>query len=102
MSAEHLLRTRNEELTNHIRQLEQELAAAKKDQALTFDDAIKIAKGCTDYGGGYRSNPYELEIYHHGMQTVVNCLEAATKRGFNDRQVFVVHQIGSAAKESSK
>jgi hypothetical protein len=33
MSAEHLLRTRNEELTNHIKQLEQELAEAKKDQA---------------------------------------------------------------------
>lgn len=29
---------------------------------LTFEDAIAIAKGCFDYGGGYRANNDRLAI----------------------------------------
>ena len=62
---------------------------------MEFEDAIKIAKGCFDYGGGYRANEKELAIFHHGIQTVVNALEAMKKRGLKDTQVAVLHSIGS-------
>lgn len=53
---------------------------------LTYDDALRIAKGCFDYGGGYRSNDGELDIFHHGIQTVINALEGAQKSGLSDLQ----------------
>ena len=62
---------------------------------LTFDDALRIAKGCFDYGGGYRSNDGELGIFHHGIKTVVNALEGARKSGMSDLQSRVLHRIGS-------
>lgn len=63
---------------------------------MRFDDAIAIAKGCKDYLGGYH-DVEELDIYHHGIQTVINALEAANKRGFEDPQVAAIHKIGSDA-----
>ena len=73
------------------------MSEAKKDESdlnalLCFDDAISMAKGSLDYLGGYRDE--ELEIYHHGIQTVINVLEAAKERGLNDLQVANVHRIG--------
>jgi len=61
--------------------------------ALTFEDALRLAKGCFDYMGGYRGD--DLDIYHHGIQTVVNVLEAAHKKGISDLQLKVLHSIGS-------
>ncbi len=74
------------------------MSEAKKDESdlgalLCFDDAIKMAKGSLDYMGGYQ-NEDELEIYHHGIQTVINVLEAAKKRGLDDLQVATIHHIG--------
>ncbi len=63
---------------------------------LCFDDAISMAKGSLDYKGGYHSKN-ELEIYQHGIQTVINVLEAAKKKGLDDLQVAVVHSIGKEA-----
>ena len=63
---------------------------------LCFDDAISMAKGCFDYMGGYHDKE-ELGIYHHGIQTVINVLEAAKKRGLSDTQVAVIHAIGKEA-----
>ncbi len=60
---------------------------------LCFDDAISMAKGSLDYMGGYHDKD-ELEIYHHGIQTVINVLEAARKRGLDDLQVATIHMIG--------
>jgi len=60
---------------------------------LGFDDALKIAYGCFDYMGGYRDD--NLYIYHHGIQTVVNCLEAAKEKGLKDSQIRAVHIIGT-------
>lgn len=71
-----------------------EYAPMTADQ-LGFDDALKIAKGCMDYGGGYRSNQDELEIYHHGIQTVINALTGAKERGLTDLQTGTLHAIGS-------
>ena len=56
-------------------------------------DAIAIAKGCFDYRGGYHSEK-ELEIYYHGIQTVINVLEAANKNRMDDLQVATIHAIG--------
>ena len=62
---------------------------------LSHDDALKIAKGCFDYSGGYRADKGELEIFHHGIQTVINALEGARKTGLSDLQSRVLHRIGS-------
>ena len=64
----------------------------------SIDDAITIAMGCLDYGGGYRGTP-ELEIYHHGIQTVVNALKAAKKNGHADTQVNALIMMGNHFKE---
>ena len=64
---------------------------------LTFDDALKIARGCTDYGGGHRSNPEHYEIYQHGIQTVINALTAASETGLKDTQTAALHAIGANA-----
>lgn len=52
-----------------------------------------VAKGCHDYGGGYR-DPKQAEIYHHGIQTVVNALTAFLADQ-NDTQVNALERIGT-------
>lgn len=32
-----------------------------------LSQALNIAKGCHDYGGGYRDSPELLAAFHHGM-----------------------------------
>ena len=66
---------------------------------LTFEDALRIARGCTDYGGGYRQ-PEDTEIYQHGIQTVINALTAASNKGLEDTQVAALHVMGANAKVS--
>jgi hypothetical protein len=60
---------------------------------LTFKDALAMAKGCTDYGGGYHGE--EWEIYQHGIQTVINVLTRANDKGVDSYQLKVLHNIGS-------
>ena len=74
------------------------MSKAKNDESelsalLCFDDAISMAKGSLDYMGGYHDKD-ELEIYRHGIQTVINVLEAARKRGLDDLQVATIRRIG--------
>ena len=66
-------------------------------QKLTFEDALRIARGCTDYGGGYGSNAEHYEIYQHGIQTVINALTAASKTGLDDMQTMALHSMGANA-----
>lgn len=40
---------------------------------------LNVAKGCHDYGGGYRGGKVFAEVYHHGIQTVINALESAIR-----------------------
>lgn len=54
---------------------------------------LNIARGCHDYGGGY-GDPREVEIYHHGIQTVINALESAASE--NTLQVRMLESIGRA------
>lgn len=61
----------------------------------TLITCLNIAKGCHDYQGGYH-NKDESEIYHHGIQTVINCLERLTKdKNLSSCQLNIVHSIGS-------
>lgn len=62
---------------------------------LGFDDALRIARGCTDYGGGHRGNEEHFAIYQHGIGTVITALTAAAERGLADTQIRVLHRIGS-------
>lgn len=63
---------------------------------LRFHDAVRIARGCLDYGGGHRSDG-QMEAYHHGIQTVINALEAAEAQeptGELDSQLAMLHRMG--------
>lgn len=64
-----------------------------------LSDAIAIARGCLDYGGGYRSQEAALAAFHHGIQTVVNALTAAKKAAdteVNDTQVNALRRMGNS------
>lgn len=61
---------------------------------LQFADAVRIAKGCTDYGGGYRVDAALSEAYQSGIATVINALQAAQRSGMADSQVRALHGIG--------
>jgi regulator of replication initiation timing len=77
---------KREEALNH---LAIENAALREDKARL----VNIARGCHDYGGGYKDKA-ESEIYHHGIQTVINSLEAAEQHGTN-LQLQVLEMIGA-------
>ena len=66
-----------------------------------LDDCIKIAKGCHDYQGGYH-NKEDHEIFHHGIQTVINSLDKFKQKGLNDFQVAALHSIGNNSKHPTK
>lgn len=68
------------------------IADAASRQELTFRDALTLAKGCRDYGGGWRTDA-QAEIYLHGIQTVVNVLESVLSKGF-DSQTAAVFAVG--------
>ena len=67
----------------------------ENEMELTFDDALRIARGCTDYGGGHRSNQEHYEIYQHGIKTVITALTAAANNGLEDTQVKALHVMGA-------
>lgn len=59
---------------------------------------LSVARGCHDYGGGYGHEPRHAEIYHHGIQTVINALEAA-EREPESLQVKVLERAGRSSVE---
>ena len=61
---------------------------------LGFGDALRIARGCTDYGGGHHNDGH-MDAYQHGIQTVINALEAAEKAGLNELQVRMLWRMGA-------
>jgi hypothetical protein len=73
--------------------------AALKDER---ERMVTLARGCVDYGGGYRNVDEHLAIYHHGIQTVVNVLESFCKHGFSDTQVAAVYSVGAAIRSESE
>jgi hypothetical protein len=82
------------------------LAAAPREGTaavvLDFAAALRIARGCTDYGGGYRSDEGEFAIYQHGIQTVINALTAASERGLADTQVAALHRLGAPGQPAER
>jgi hypothetical protein len=73
---------------------EAERQAGKFEQRV--ERLLNVARGCLDYGGGYRGRPVMLEVFHHGIQTVIDALEAAEKNDPNDTQVNALERIGCA------
>ena len=71
---------------------EQVFTSRKAIRQSTLQEAVDIAVGCQDYGGGYRGNPELLAAYHHGMQTVATVLRDRMQQ--DSYQAEVVHQIG--------
>lgn len=60
---------------------------------------LNVARGCHDYNGGY-VDP-EATAFHHGIQTVVQALDAAAKNDPNDGQVNVLERIGAASNHAA-
>lgn len=60
---------------------------------MSFDDAIIIARGCQDYGGGYRYDDDKYEAFQHGIRTVLRALLSA-KEDPSDTQVRALYAIG--------
>jgi len=60
----------------------------------TFDDALRIARGCLDYGGGHHTDGH-FDAFRHGIRTVINALEAAAKDDRGGTQVAALHRMGS-------
>ena len=57
--------------------------------SLSKDDLLRIARGCTDYKGGYDGAEYEA--FQSGVATVVCALERADLR---DSQTNALWQMG--------
>ena len=47
--------------------------------ALELQRLLAVAQGCHDYGGGYFKD-HDREVFHHGIQTVFNALEASATK----------------------
>ena len=86
----------NQNEANDVEKPEEKSAPCSSHCYATLDDAIVLARGCFDYGGGYRGQPELFEAYHHGIQTVINVLVSAKKRGVSDTQVNAVFAMGSS------
>lgn len=54
---------------------------------------LAIAKGCKDYGGGYRNDEKGYRAFQHGIQTVINALESSIENP-NDIQAKMLETIG--------
>jgi hypothetical protein len=65
-----------------------------------LDKAIQVARGCRDYGGGYRTEK-DLDIYHHGMNTVERSLTALRDKP-EDTQIQAVLRMGAALDAEEK
>jgi hypothetical protein len=63
---------------------------------LDFDTAIRIAKGCLDYKGGYDGAEYEA--FQQGIHTVIAALKSA--RDNWDSQVAALYIIGGESNET--
>ena len=61
---------------------------------------INVARGCHDYGGGH-ADTKASEAFHHGIQTVINALEAAANDPAS-MQVRVLESIGIDAARGAK
>lgn len=68
--------------------------AALDEMERRIERLLNVARGCHDYNGGHHGEPAH-STYHHGIQTVINVLEASVRR--DDYQLRVLEAIGRAA-----
>lgn len=61
---------------------------------------LNVAKGCHDYGGGYRT-VIEQDLYHHGIQTVISALEGRMKDD-RDTECNALEMMGRAELEGGR
>ncbi len=54
---------------------------------------LRVARGCRDYGGGYRYDPALFEAYQAGIETVIAALESAIKNP-GDTQIQALAAMG--------
>jgi len=66
------------------------MTTQKHTEALTYADALRIARGCTDYGGGYRGDAALFEAYQHGIQTVITALTHADPKDSQTRALMAM------------
>lgn len=60
---------------------------------MTTERLLMVARGCRDYGGGYRGDAPLYEAYQDGIRTVIRALEEAT-RNPNDTQIQALLAMG--------
>lgn len=85
------------DLREEVLALRGELADLRSKDAVRaggFETALRIANGCTDYGGGYRSVERDYEIYQSGIATVIAAL---TRARADDTQTQALIDMGAAA-----
>jgi len=71
--------------------------SGERDARVTVQRVLALAEGCHDYNGGH-SDERDNQTYHHGIQTVINVLNAAFgPHGNTDTQVAAVERIGTAS-----
>ena len=77
--------------------IEYEKEEVKVETQLTFADAVRIAHGCLDYGGGFSGSLYGA--FQGGIQTVIQALEGAEKNGLKDTQTVALWKMGKKDQE---
>lgn len=60
---------------------------------MTVEQLLQVARGCRDYGGGYRHDNNLYEAYQHGIGTVIRALTHALENQ-NDAQVRALLMMG--------
>lgn len=66
---------------------------------MTTERMLSIARGCRDYGGGYRGTAH-YDAYQAGIETVIAALEHAMESPL-DTQIVALEQIGSAEERTA-
>lgn len=59
---------------------------------LTFEDALRVALACKDYGGGYRSGEH-YEVFQSGIETVIRVLGFAKTSGIKPSQIATLYVV---------
>lgn len=68
------------------------------EKGATVERLLNVARGCHDYGGGYRGEQAQSAAFHHGIQTVIQALEAVAENRLNDLTA-TLESIGKATQK---
>ena len=79
-------------LRDNVKAKEQAIAALASETP-SVERLLNVARGCHDYGGGHHGDGM-MDAYQHGIQTVINALEAAAKNDPRDTQTNALERVG--------